>query len=298
MNCPLCELEAKHHRTVDGIDYFDCPHCDFLFADREFLALVDRGEAPRKYDENYWRAELASSRERSFGGSVARFAEAVLYCRVPIKTYVDIGTGPGYLLEALQHQLPSSCDRFFGVEKFPGPDTAVARLKYPENYIVGALGDTNRTFELGTCIEVLEHLTPSMAWDLALQMRNVSVPGSLFLFNTALAEFVRNDAQAYIDPYRRGHITCWSIAAANKVFGALGFRVHALEGKRWAFVLEYGLPDAGKILADRVWHALPENVQLVKDPVTGSVMHVLGIESSRAYTLEHRYRSAIKSKAT
>jgi len=292
MKCSLCGCDAPQHRVVDGVSYFDCAECDFIFAHPDFLELVDAGRAPRQYDENYWKAEVRASWERSFGGSLARFAEAVLYCQIPIRKSIDIGTGPGFLLEALQYQLPSSAHKFYGVEKFPGTETAVQRLSHPRNYIVGSLGDVTEKFEVGTCIEVLEHLTPLMAQKLAEQLAAVSVPGSLFLFNTGLTDFVRSTTPGYLDPLRRGHICSWSVTSAKKVLGPHGFNVYPLEGKPWAFVAEF--ERSGPLFSDRIWKALPENVELLKDPVAGHAMYILGIESARVYPLESRLERARK----
>src|SRR5262245_21580228 len=108
MNCPMCRSKSARFCIRDGVDYFDCTACDFIFAHPDFLALTDRGTAPRAYSDDYWQMETSAARERSFGASLARFAEAALYCTIPVKRFLDIGTGPGFLLEALQYYLPSS----------------------------------------------------------------------------------------------------------------------------------------------------------------------------------------------
>lgn len=150
MECPLCASMASFYVTVDQVQFFDCRSCDFIFADTAFLAAVDAGTAPRKYSQSYWQTEDISARERSFGPSLARFAEGVIYTRIPIKKCIDIGTGPGYLLEALQYHLPSSSQKFFGVEMFPGEHTAQSRLVHPQNYVIGSLKQLSDKFEFGT----------------------------------------------------------------------------------------------------------------------------------------------------
>jgi hypothetical protein len=282
--CPLCKAPATLFCSLDDVPYFDCRECDFIFAHPAFLRQTDQGDGPREYDPPYWEMETQAARERSFGPSLARFAEAALYCRIPIKRCIDIGTGPGFLLEALQHQLPSACHRFFGVEKFP--PAARPKLRHPKNYVVGSVGKMPGKFEMGTCIEVLEHLTPAMARDLARQLRKVSVPGSLFFFNTGLAHWVRSGEVDYLDPIRRGHITSWSVKAARSVFGPEGFTVQPIEGKDWAFVVEFGEAPDGVV--ERIWNS--PNAGLLKDEVTGSTMHLLGIESARSYAAEARWR--------
>lgn len=279
--CVLCGGEASLFRPVDGVNYYECAACDFIFADPELLARIDAGLPVRDYDEEYWKAEFASARERSYGSSLARAAEAMLYCRLPITRFIDIGTGPGYLLDALSTYLPGSRSRFYGVEKFPPASEYQTRH---ENYLCSDLADVGQTFECGVCVEVIEHLTPAMAHGLADAMATASVPGSLFVFNTGLTSYVKNEDPGYLDPYRRGHITCWSVNAARNVFAPRGFNVHPLRGKTWAFVLERaGGKDENVTMDQRIWSPDPANRAMLDDPTMGSVMYLLGLESARAY---------------
>ncbi len=279
-NCPLCGATPSRHGEIQGVDYFSCSSCDFIFADPELLRSVDAGEPLRRYDAEYWQNELASARERSFGSSLARAAEAILYCRIPVNRFIDVGTGPGYLLDAMSTYLPSHRDRFFGVEKFPPADGYCT--SHP-NYLRADLRDVGMPFECGVCIEVIEHLTPAMAANLASALAASSVPGSLFLFNTGLTEYVRKEDPGYLDPYGRGHITSWSVTAARKVFEKEGFVVHPVPGKTWAFVVEKPGPKTSGTVRDRIWTAPAENRQLLTDPAMGEVMYILGRESALAY---------------
>jgi len=265
---------------VQEVAYFACEGCDFIFADPALLARVDAGEPLRRYDAEYWHNELASARERSFGSSLARAAEAVLYCRIQINRFIDVGTGPGYLLDALSTYLPTHRERFYGVEKFPPADDYCTC--HP-NYLRSDLRDVGMPFECGVCIEVIEHLTPAMARKLASALAAVSVPGSLFLFNTGLTEYVRKEDPGYLDPYGRGHITAWSVTAAEKVFGPHGFVVRPVPAKTWAFVVERPGPQADLPVRDRIWTAPPANRALLTDPAMGEVMYILGRESALAY---------------
>src|SRR3954468_8594008 len=96
--CPLCSGPAPLFHVVAGVQYFDCQACDFIFAETNVLAAVDRGEPIRKYDDAYWRTESAAAEERSFGCALARVAETLLYARRPVERFLDIGTGTGRLL--------------------------------------------------------------------------------------------------------------------------------------------------------------------------------------------------------
>jgi len=281
--CPLCGCGVPHFRDVDGVAYHACDTCDFIFADPLLLDRIDQGLATREYDEQYWAAELASARQRSYGSSLARLAEALLYCTIPVNRFIDIGTGPGYLLDAVARYLPHSAHRFYGVEKFPPlPQYRTGNA----NYLCSDLADVELSFECGICVEVLEHLTPAMARAVAAAMAKVSVPGSLYLFNTGLTDYVRNEDPGYLDPYFRGHITCWSVAAARRIFEPAGFQVHALAGKTWAFIVEMpgSSPRAQLPVGDRIWSAVPENIEVLSSSETGEVMYILGRESARAYS--------------
>lgn len=280
--CLLCRRASPHLRDVDGVAYYECTVCDFIFADPELIDRIDQGLASREYDDEYWHAELASARQRSFGSSLARVAEALLYCTVPVHRFIDIGTGPGYLLDAVSRHLPASAERFYGVEKFPPLPQYRTQNR---NYLCADLMDVQMKFECGVCVEVLEHLTPAMARGLAAAMARVSVPGSLYVFNTGLTDYVRQEDPGYLDPFKRGHVTCWSVQAARRIFEPEGFVVRALPGKSWAFVVEMpGAPARMEVpLGDRIWSAEAGNIEILSDPTMGDVMYIVGRESARAY---------------
>lgn len=260
--CPLCCGPSQLYREVDGVAYHACAECDFIFAHPQLLERVDQGLVVREYGAEYWATELASARQRSYGSSLARLAEALLYCTIPVERFIDIGTGPGYLLDAVERYLPHSASRFYGVEKFPPLPEYQTRSA---NYLCADLADVELDFQCGICVEVLEHLTPSMARGIAAAMAKVSVPGSLYLFNTGLTDYVRHEDPGYLDPYLRGHITCWSVTAARRVFEPQGFEVRALPGKSWAFVVEMpgDSPRMALSLVDRIWSPEPGNIEML-----------------------------------
>ncbi|WP_165222113.1 methyltransferase domain-containing protein [Affinirhizobium pseudoryzae] len=243
---------------------------------------IDNGRATRKYDESYWKSEITAARQRSYGGNLARFAELILYARIPVHRFVDIGTGDGHFLDALTFHMPSSKEKFFGVELFPPP---VSEQTSHPNYIIGGVSDVEGPIEAGTCIEVIEHLTPSMVDRLARELALKCVPGSIFLFNTGLTDFVRSD-QSYIDPVTRGHISIWSVTAASKIFNRHGFKIYPLKGKTWAFIAEYNFQDLDeneRYMENRIWSPNENNVSILKDIKSSDVMYILGIETARAY---------------
>lgn len=280
--CPLCAGPVgAPYATVAGHDYYLCEACDFIALSPSALAHIDGGAGIRSYGDDYWASELAAARERAWGPALARVAETLLYCRIPVRRFLDIGTGAGLLLEALAWHLPAARAVFHGVELFPPPPAA--RTPHA-NYHIGAVRDLAGPFDAGSCIEVIEHLTPRMLDGLVGDLAGVSARGACYIFNTGLTDYVRHEDPAYLDPVGRGHICVWSVTAARRVFEPHGFAVHPLPGKTWAFIAEYAATPPGEgTVADRIWTALPGNVALLRDPATGSVLHLLGMESARAY---------------
>src|SRR5687768_16284943 len=120
--CPCCfSKKVQLLKNSSGYDYYQCLNCHSLYIDVEYLKKIDEGFNIVKYEEGYWKEELESARLRSYGPALARLAEAIYYCRIPINRFLDIGTGPGYILDAVTKLLPDHADIFYGVELFP-PD--------------------------------------------------------------------------------------------------------------------------------------------------------------------------------
>src|SRR6185295_16021695 len=143
-NCPVCySTDIKLLKEITKISYYNCRSCDVIFIAPEFLAGIDAGKGLVNYTESYWQEELSAARERSWGSALARVAEVFLYARVPIKRFIDIGSGPGYLLDAIQYHLPSSTDIFYANEIFPPPEAYCTSSK---NYFKGNLPEFEFTF--------------------------------------------------------------------------------------------------------------------------------------------------------
>jgi hypothetical protein len=281
--CPVCGSSSVNpFRRVKEYDYFKCLKCEVLFLSPDLLAKIDEGFGLIQYSNTYWQEELAAARQRSWGPALARVAELFLYARLPIRKCIDIGSGPGYLLDALQHQLPSSGHIFFAHELFP-PERQYCTTN--PNYVTGNLSTLDFQFDAGTCIEVIEHLTPLMVKNLFADLARKSNPNSIYLFNTGLSLYIEKEDINYLDPYVRGHIMGWSVKGVAALVQHLGFNITAIPGKTWAFIAEYR-PNHGfdRTLTDRIWHALPENVNTLRDKQTGDVMYVLGLDTARAYS--------------
>ncbi|MFP3644410.1 methyltransferase domain-containing protein [Paraburkholderia sp. SIMBA_054] len=281
--CVVCSSKAVPFRTIDKVDYFECEACGSLFADPAFLSDLEAGRVSN-YQHSYWESELHAARERSYGSSLQRIAETFLYCRIPVRRFVDIGSGPGYLLDAASSALPDAADMFYGVELFP-PDESL-RTRHP-NYKVCSIGDSGERFDAGVCVEVIEHLTPSMLNGLAKQMAQVSTPGALYLINSGQPTFVKNEDPGYLDPIGRGHVVAYSIAGAQRIFEPYGFEVIPLPGRHWAFLLEFQSEKTRQspqeLLEKRLWSPLPENVAVLRDGNAGSLMYHAGRDAARSY---------------
>ncbi len=147
--CPICGFPSGFLRTVDDVPFFRCSACESFYAHPDFLATVDGGTAAN-YGEAYWAEEIASARERSYGGSIVRVAETLRLSRIPVRRFLDIGTGPGFLLDALAALLPRCAGMFHGVELLPPPEPN--RSRHP-NYRVGSVGDLEEDLTAGSALK-------------------------------------------------------------------------------------------------------------------------------------------------
>lgn len=277
MICAVCESHASHWALVDGYEFSSCPSCGSIALNSEAMRDIDNGASTRVYNAEYWESEARAARERSWGGSLARVAEAIYVCRRPVTLFVDIGSGDGSLLDALSYHLPTFSERLIGIELFP-PDN---HTQHP-GYRHGSIGDLDGKIDCGVCVEVVEHLTPQMLRGLVQGLASKSEPDSCFLFNTGLGEYVLNEDAEYIDPVNRGHIVAYGFQALETIFGEFGFRISRLGSRSWAFVAEYQ-PSEPFDLSSRTWRPLPENLAVLDDVRSGSVMAILARESLRAY---------------
>ena len=265
------------YKCIDGTDYVECSGCGSILADQ------GNKENSFSYDDEYWKTEAVAAKERSFGSSVNRCAEVFFYSRIPINKFLDIGTGPGYLLDALSTLMPDFASMFYGVELFPPPKKYQSNHK---NYMVGALADQREKFSGGTCIEVIEHLTPKQLDILVKSLAEVSEEGAIYYFNSGQPEYVKKEDPGYLDPNGRGHIASYSVRGLKKIFSQYGFTLIPLPGRSWGFLAEFDIlkktPDANDLLG-RLWNPHPENARKLKSNGFGELMYAIGLESARCY---------------
>jgi hypothetical protein len=284
MTCPACAGNSiQHFHSVQSYTYFACKTCDLLFLDPVILQTLDNGHALRPYDQSYWRQELSSARDRAYGPCLARLAETLYYLTIPLNVFLDIGTGPGYFLDAVDAYFPRLTHKTFGVEKFP---PLPSERTCSDNYFMCDIDAFPLKVDAGLCVEVIEHLTPSMLTTLLTQLAAVSNNGALYIFNSGQPDFVRNEDMSYLDPLIRGHIVSWSVMSVRILAEPLGFSVHRIPGKTWAMALEFA-PNTAPLrevnISSRIWNPIKDNIDLLIDANGGSVFKILGLESARAY---------------
>lgn len=289
MECPVCHwqrISGKEFSEVDGVKYYECHKCGLLFAAPDFLEDIDSGRLVN-YQAEYWLDQVEAAKKRSYGSSIVRICELFYYSRIKINKLIDIGTGPGYLLDAVDALMPCIADAFHGLEMYP-PDEQY-RTKH-KNYHIGDFLSISTCFDAGTCIEVIEHLTPKMLTQLAKSLAQVSNHGAVYYFNSGQPDYVKKENPLYLNPYKDGHIASYSISSLEYIFRPAGFKIIPLYGRSWAFLAEYqsdieSVEGPDEILS-RIWHPVKENMDMLSSSVFGQMLLTSGRESARCY-LEH-----------
>lgn len=282
-SCQVCLTgRLKPFALIEQVPYSICEHCKSIYVASPDL-LSD--QKVRSYDQDYWRNEIASSRHRSFGSTLSRIAEVFFYSRIPIQSFVDIGCGPGFTLDAIGCLMPDHSSLFYGVELFPPPAEFRTRSN---NYIQGTVGSCGMYFSAGICIEVIEHMFPWQLRTLAAEIAAASQPNAIYYFNSAQPDHVIKNDPNYLDPYNRGHVASYSLEGLRVLFGEYDLSVIPLFGRDWAFLLEYCKNRKEVVLTaddllSRLWTPLPENINKLIDNGFGPLMHTMGLESARCY---------------
>lgn len=291
MLCPICRRHASSfYKDVDSFSYYRCPSCKSIHIEPAILQSIDSGVAIRAYDSKYWDMELAAARERASGAALVRAGEAILYARRPVERFLDVGAGPGYLLDRLAQLFPDASNIFHAVEMFPPP----VHSAHP-NYRAGPVNSMAGTcFDVGVCIEVAEHLTPTMLSNMAQGLAEISKPNSLWLFNTGMPDYVTNEDEAYLDPTGRGHIVSYSIEGLRTIFGPAGFVISALPGKSFAFIAEYRPTGSPVSFDERIYSPLKQNRDLLQQ---SQLLYQAAFESARAYLYCNLYQQSLQQSS-
>ena len=282
VDCPICRSgRSAWYALIDGHSYFTCARCGSIHIDPAVIDMLDAGGSlVGDYTEEYWEQERVGAIERAGGVSLCRAGEAILYCRRPVGWFLDLGAGPGFLLQELHRLIDPPAAIFHGVEKYPPPYAASC-----PNLHIGGIEVLQGRFDAGVCIEVIEHLTPRMLDRMLADLAGVSEPGSLWLFNTGMPDYVRNEDPRYLDPAHRGHIISYSLAGVTPYFEAHGFRVSALPGRSFGFFVEYQ-PSESPSFDVRLYQPVPENLSLVQ---RNGLLHQASFEAARSYYYQSEY---------
>lgn len=287
MFCPCCASGAAPYAVLSGYAYYRCGFCETIFIDGAVLSAIDGGLNIVSYAGEYWQTQQYAAKQRGYGAALARMAEVFYYGRRPIRKFIDIGTGPGHFLDSVAKYLPEHAHVFYGCEKFPPPD---GFYKTPSpNYIPRFLDEVDDAFDAGMCIEVIEHLTPLMLKNLFIHLERTAEENAFFLFNTGMPDYVINENPDYLNPIKNGHIVSYSVKGASALLRGLNLKAFPIPGKTWAFGVEKSPPPpltshkTSVNLEYRVWHPVPENMNVLESGSMGSVLKILGMESARAY---------------
>lgn len=288
--CPVCWADhAKHHKTIETAEYCECISCGSIFADAETIKRAEAGTL-RPYDESYWAEEITAARSRSYGSIVTRVGEVFLYARRPISRFLDISCGGGMLLDAIEVLAPEISERFYGIEPFPPPEQY--RTKSPR-FQVGFIDSLEGRFDAGVCIEVIEHLAPTVLRSLVRSLARKSNPQALYYFNSAQPSYVKEIDPGYIDPFKRGHVVSYSIAGVTTIFAEAGFTVLPIPGRSFGFLAEYGqapekTPDA---VMSRIWAPDSENAASLRGSRFGNLLYSSAVEAAQMYFYQFRLKA-------
>jgi hypothetical protein len=281
MNCIICQSkELIFFKKLEHVDYYECGNCESIFADKNTML-----KSSQNYTLDYWKKEMTASKERSYGVSLALCAEVFILSSIPIEYFLDIGSGPGFFLDAVTFMMPKYKKNFYGIEKFPPPEKYISKhLNYLEGDI-SKLKSLKKKISGGICVEVIEHLYPETLESLVENLSHISQEGALYIFNSGQPKYVKEEDPSYLDPYERGHIVSYSIKAIEIIFNKYDFQIMSIPGRTYAFIAEYKSERKFKVTTDSfsqlIWGSLEENLKKLKDNEFGPLMYLLGLHSLR-----------------
>jgi hypothetical protein len=279
MNCPICLSlhEIKIYSTLPTGHFNECLNCDYMFFS-SFNQKKTETSKLEAYQDLYWLEEISAAKERAFGISIARASEVFILSSIPIKTFLDIGTGPGYFLDAVNKYLPDSSITFLGVEKFP-PGSEF-QTKNP-GFRTGWLEQfKDESIDGGICIEVIEHLSATEVLQLFNLLYVKSSKGATYIFNTGLTDYVRKEDSDYLDPEIRGHISIWSIRALKILLADTGWTFSPIRNRTWCFMVEKEI-EIDVDLDTRIWRPLSKNIEALCGESNSKLLYLLGRDSLR-----------------
>jgi cyclopropane fatty-acyl-phospholipid synthase-like methyltransferase len=234
------------------------------------------------YDENYWESEANSALERARSGSLERFLELVVLSRIPIRSWLDMGTGGGQLLDEV-NKLFGDVFEQRGIELYP-PGVQF-RTKH-EGFIIGEFEDLkNVEFDAITSIEVLEHLDPQEARKMFENIERLLTNGGIALINSGNDLYVEYEDLGYLDPIYRGHNYIYSLDSVQLLIKDLKLKLIRRSNSNWSFFLQKVdnfVPQLTSV-KECLWTTHPFNRQLLYKVQNNDLLFLLGRESLRVY---------------
>jgi len=166
MKKKICKICSHEVRTVFDrqfkVDYYFCPHCEFLFMDETAMVSPEREKAEYSTHQNTLDNE----------GYVNRFREFLKKAVIPFQT----NPGPGGKRTALDFGSgPGDCVMAHVLREERGYDVDIYDVYFAPEKVY-----TDNTYDLITCTEVLEHLKDPME-TLRLLKRHLKPNGILAL---------------------------------------------------------------------------------------------------------------------
>ncbi|KPJ85076.1 hypothetical protein AMJ57_04385 [Parcubacteria bacterium SG8_24] len=249
MRCPACGSESRadcpvvtqeaDRRQNRSYTAFRCGRCNLLFLedyreDRSHLYDDDYGTWGRSAGDR--EGLVATVKRATFRRQLQRLMEVAALPSADGRRLLDVGTGPGYLLEAasglgfdVYGVEPSGYAADRAAERFPG---RVHRGRLSE----AGFGDD--VFDVVSLTDVLEHVSEPVT--LAAEVSRVLKPGGVALIITPnAASWTRRLMGRYWFQYKYEHVMYWDAASLRHLLDRTGLRLLSVENNRKWFSPAY-----------------------------------------------------------
>ena len=244
MFCPICQSEKLKKITVEtqeadckkNLTVFECENCRVLFAEDY------RKERKNIYDDNYaaWRKsedkiekEIAHAKIMAFKSQIKEIEKLI---NLKNKKIIDIGTGNGYLLEALKN-LGCNC---YGTE-ISEYSAEVSSKKFPGKIFEGELKNAeykNEFFDVIFLTDVLEHLNnPSET--ISEARRILKSDGLIFIISPNAESITRKIFGKRWFQFKYEHIFYFNRKSLNYLLQKEGFEIIKFRNNWKKFNLRY-----------------------------------------------------------
>lgn len=204
--CKICgsKTELVFDRQFE-IDYFHCKKCDFLFMDESCIVPPDK-------EKSLYCNHNNSFENKGYVNMFREFIETfIIHFDFGIKTALDFGSGPGPVLAALLEE--------------KGFDVDIYDLYFSPERIF-----QNKTYDLITCTEVLEHLNQPLE-TLKLFQQHLNQNGILAV-TTMFHPGIGEEFQSWWYRRDRTHICFYTPKTLRYISDVLGFEILMIGDKK------------------------------------------------------------------